>query len=74
MRKVDDLTTFFVSKVIKNPEVLTFRIPRGLFRVVVGKVYLYLYRHNTELKKVLETCDSFVKFSVPLLSAVYSES
>ena len=72
MRKVDDLTTFFVSKVMKNPEALNFRIPRDLFRAVVGK--LCLYRHNTELKKVLETCDPFVKFSVPLLSAVYSES
>ena len=27
----DDLTTFIVPEVKKNPEVLTFRIPKGLF-------------------------------------------
>ena len=43
MRKGDDLTIFTVPKVTKSPEVLTFRIPRGLFRPVVGKVHLYLY-------------------------------
>jgi hypothetical protein len=26
---------------MKNPEALTFRIPRGLFRPVAGKLYLY---------------------------------
>jgi hypothetical protein len=30
-RKGDDLTTFTVPKVMKNPET-TFRIPKGLFR------------------------------------------
>jgi hypothetical protein len=38
----DDLTTFVVPKVMTNPEVLTFRIPRGLFRPVTGKLYPYL--------------------------------
>ena len=42
MRKGDDLTTFTVSKVMKNPEALTFRIPKSLFRPVAGKLYLYL--------------------------------
>jgi hypothetical protein len=32
-----DLTTF-----MKNPEALTFRIPKGLVRPVAGKLYLYL--------------------------------
>jgi hypothetical protein len=42
MRKGDDLTTFIMPKVTKNPEGLTFRIPRGLFRSVAGRLYLYL--------------------------------
>jgi hypothetical protein len=29
-----DLTAFTVPKVMKNPEALTFRIPKGLFRPV----------------------------------------
>jgi hypothetical protein len=36
VRKGDDLTTFTVPKVMKNPEALTFRIPKGLFRPVAG--------------------------------------
>ena len=40
--KGDDLTSFIVSIVMKNPEALTFRIPKGLFRHVAGKLYLYL--------------------------------
>jgi hypothetical protein len=40
--KGDDLTTFTVLKVMKNPEALTFPILKGLFRPVVGKFYLYL--------------------------------
>ena len=28
---------------MKNPEALTFRIPKGMFRPVTGKLYLYLY-------------------------------
>jgi hypothetical protein len=38
VRKDDDLTTFIVPKVMKNPEALTFRIPKGLFRPVAGKL------------------------------------
>jgi hypothetical protein len=40
VRKGDDLTTFIVPKVMKNPEALTFRIPKGLLRPVAGKLYL----------------------------------
>jgi hypothetical protein len=43
VRKGDDLTTFIVPKVMKNPEALTFRIPKGLIRPVAGNLYLYLY-------------------------------
>jgi hypothetical protein len=43
MSKGGDLTTLIVPKVMKNPEALTFRIPRGLFRPVAAKLYLYLY-------------------------------
>jgi hypothetical protein len=43
VRKGDDLTTFIVRKVLKNPEALTFRILKGLFRPVAGILYLYLY-------------------------------
>jgi hypothetical protein len=32
---------------MKNPEALTFRIPRGLFRPVVGELYLYLHHHRS---------------------------
>jgi hypothetical protein len=39
--KGDDLTTFIVPKVMKNPEALTFRMPSGLFRPAAGKLYLY---------------------------------
>ena len=42
MRKGDDLTTFKVPKVMKNPEGLTFRIRKGLFRPVAGEFYLLL--------------------------------
>jgi hypothetical protein len=42
----DDLTAFIVPKVMKNPEALTFRIHKGLFRPVVGKFYLYLYHEG----------------------------
>jgi hypothetical protein len=42
VRKGDDLTNFIVPKVMKNPEVLTFRIPKGLLRPVAGKLYLLL--------------------------------
>jgi hypothetical protein len=41
VRKGDDLTTFIVQKVMKNPEVLTFRIPKSLLRPVEGKFYFY---------------------------------
>jgi hypothetical protein len=40
VREGDDLTAFIVPKVMKNPEALTFRIPRGLLRPVAGKLYL----------------------------------
>ena len=39
MPKGDNLTTFVVSKVVKKPEALTFRNPKGLFRLVAGKLY-----------------------------------
>ena len=42
MRKGDDLTTFRVPKVMKNPEALTFRIPKGLFWPVARKLYLFM--------------------------------
>jgi hypothetical protein len=42
VHKGDYLTTFTVLKVMKNPEALTFWILRGLFRPVVGKLYLLL--------------------------------
>jgi hypothetical protein len=29
VRKGDDLTTYIVPKVMKNPEALTFQIPKG---------------------------------------------
>jgi hypothetical protein len=38
VHKGDDLTTFIVPKVMKNLEALTFRIPKGLFRPVAGKL------------------------------------
>jgi hypothetical protein len=50
MLKGDDLTTFIMPKVMKNPEALTFRIPNGLFRPVAGKLYLYLYYLTVEYK------------------------
>ena len=53
MRKDDDLTTFVVPKVMKNPDALTFQIPKGLFRPVAGKLYLYLLKMVTV---VTETC------------------
>jgi hypothetical protein len=31
---------------MKNPEALTFRIPRGLFRPVAGKLYIYMKCNN----------------------------
>ena len=54
MRKGNDLTTFIVqtnifivTKVVKNLEALSFRIPKGLFWPVAGQVYVY-----AELKSV----------------------
>jgi hypothetical protein len=41
--KGGDLTAFIVPKVMKNLEALIFRIPKGLFRPVAGKLYLYLF-------------------------------
>ena len=41
MRKGDDLTTFIAPKVMKNPEALIFRVPKGLLRPVAGKLYIY---------------------------------
>jgi hypothetical protein len=41
MRKGDDLATFIVPKIMKNPEALAFRIPRNLFGPVAGKLYLF---------------------------------
>jgi hypothetical protein len=38
----DGRTTLIVPKVVKNPESLSFRIPKGLFRPVAGNLYLYL--------------------------------
>jgi hypothetical protein len=38
---------------MKNPEALTFRIPRGLLRPVAGKLYLYLYPKNIHSKKAV---------------------
>jgi hypothetical protein len=55
MRKGDDLTTFVVPKVTKNPDALTFQIPKGLFRPVAGKLYLYLYLLKM-VTVVTETC------------------
>jgi hypothetical protein len=43
VRKGDDLTTFIVPKVMKNPEALTLRVPKGLLRPVAGKLYLVEY-------------------------------
>ena len=48
MRKGDDLTTFIVQKVMKNPEALTFRIPKGLLRPVLGKLYFYMLEFGGE--------------------------
>jgi hypothetical protein len=45
VRNGDDLTTFIVPKVKKNPEALNYRISKGLLRPVAGKLYLYLF-HN----------------------------
>ena len=42
MRKDDDPTTFIVPKVEKIRS-LNVRIPKGLFRPVAGKLYLYFY-------------------------------
>ena len=42
VRKDDDLTTFIVPIVMKNPEALTFRIPEGLLRPVAGKLYIFI--------------------------------
>jgi hypothetical protein len=39
--KGDDLTTFIVPKIMKNPEALTFRIPKDLFRPIAGNLYLF---------------------------------
>jgi hypothetical protein len=47
VHKGDDLTTFIVPKVMKNQEALTFRIPKGLFRPVAGKLYLFTVRVDT---------------------------
>jgi hypothetical protein len=46
VRKGDDLTTFIVLKDMKNPEALTFRIPRGMFRPVAGKLSLFVFIHG----------------------------
>jgi hypothetical protein len=43
VRKGDDLTTFIVPKLIKNPETLTYRIPKRLFRPVAGKRNLFCF-------------------------------
>jgi hypothetical protein len=40
VRKGDDLTTFNAPNVMKNPETLTFQIPKGLFKPVAGTLYL----------------------------------
>ena len=48
MRKVDDVTTFIVPKVMKNPVALTFWIPKGLFKPVAGKLYLF---YSVKLKR-----------------------
>jgi hypothetical protein len=45
--KGDDLTTLIVSKVMKNPEALTFWVPKGLFRPEAGQLYLYLCINST---------------------------
>jgi hypothetical protein len=42
VRKGEDLTTFIVPKVMKIQS-LNLRIPKGPFRPVVGKLYLYLH-------------------------------
>jgi hypothetical protein len=44
VRKGDDLTTFIVPEVMKNPEPLNFLIPKGLFRPAEEKLYLFLSR------------------------------
>jgi hypothetical protein len=36
----DDLTTFIVPEVMKNPEALIFRIPKGLIRLEEGELYV----------------------------------
>jgi hypothetical protein len=39
---------------MKNPEALTFRIPKGLFRSVVGKLYLLRFHFTGEAEKKKE--------------------
>jgi hypothetical protein len=43
---------------MKNPEALTFRTPRGLFRPVAGKLYLYL-SHDTSFSRDFDEVRSF---------------
>jgi hypothetical protein len=40
VHKSDDLITFTVPTVMKNPEALTYRISNGLLRPVAEKLYL----------------------------------
>jgi hypothetical protein len=44
VRKGDDLTTFIVPKVMKNPEALTYRIPKGRLSPVAGEKMLCTLR------------------------------
>jgi hypothetical protein len=71
MRKGDDLTTFIVPKIMENPEALTFRIPKGLFRPVAGKLCLYLFYGCSQLFKLFHSFKRFITYLyVPILSCV----
>jgi hypothetical protein len=54
VRKGDDFTTFIVPKVEKNPEALTFPIPKDLFRPVAEKLYLLLYSYKFPISTFTE--------------------
>jgi hypothetical protein len=63
--KGDELTTFVVPKVEKNPEALTFRIPKGLLRPVAGKLSLYhvsIYLVSDSQPRSV-SCNQFINLS-----------
>jgi hypothetical protein len=47
--RVTTFTTLIVTKLMKNPEALTFRITKGLFRPVAEKLYLYICDEKSAL-------------------------